>query len=148
MPSGMLHAMKDDALLAGNTRPLADGSPAAPYRIFVRNLVLAARIGVHAHEKSRPPRLRVSVELEIKGAAPAHDEFAAVLNYETIVEGIKRIASGGASGGHINLVETFADLVAKLCLADRRVAGVRVSVEKLDVYPEVESVGVIIERRR
>jgi hypothetical protein len=25
---------------------------------------------------------------------------------------------------------------------------VRVSVEKLDVYPEVESVGAIIERRR
>ena len=29
-----------------------------------------------------------------------------------------------------------------------RVEGVRVSVEKLDVYPKVESVGVIIERRR
>jgi dihydroneopterin aldolase len=140
----MLRAMKDDAMLAGHAGPLAAAASAAPYRIFVRNFVLAARIGVHAHEKTRPPRLRIGVEIDMKGEAPGRDEFAAVLNYETVVEGIKRIATGG----HINLVETFADQVAKLCLADRRVAGVRVSVEKLDVYPEVESVGVIVERRR
>jgi 7,8-dihydroneopterin aldolase/epimerase/oxygenase len=144
MPSGMLRAMKDDAMLAGYAGPLAAAGNAAPYCIFVRNLVLAARIGVHAHEKTRPPRLRIGVEIDMKGESPERDEIAAVLNYETIVEGIKRIASGG----HINLVETFADRVAKLCLADRRVAGVRVSVEKLDVYPEMESVGVVIERRR
>ncbi len=144
MPSGMLRAMKDDAMLAGDAGPLAASGNAAPYRIFVRNLVLTARIGVHAHEKSRPPRLRIGVEIGMKGEAPGRDEFAAVLNYETIVEGIKRLASGV----HINLVETFADRVAKLCLADRRVEGVRVSVEKLDVYAEVESVGVIVERRR
>ena len=144
MPSGMLRAMKDDALLAGTARPLAAAGETTPYRIFVRNLVLAARIGVHAHEKTRPPRLRIGVEIDMTGEAPGRDEIAAVLNYETIVEGIRRLASGG----HINLVETFAERVAKLCLADRRVAGVRVSVEKLDVYPEVESVGAIIERRR
>jgi len=144
MPSGMLRAMKDDAMLAGYAGPLAAAGNAAPYCIFVRNLVLAARIGVHAHEKTRPPRLRIGVEIDMKGESPERDEIAAVLNYETVVQGIKRIASDV----HINLVETFADRVAKLCLADRRVEGVRVSVEKLDVYPEVESVGVIIERRR
>ena len=141
---GLGHArrMEDDAMLAGTERRAA--SAAVPYRIFVRNLVLAARIGVHAHEKTRPPRLRISVEIDMQGEAPAHDEFAAVMNYETVVEGIKRIATGS----HINLVETFADRVAKLCLADRRVQGVRVSVEKLEVYPGLESVGVSIERRR
>ena len=144
MPSGMLRAMKDDAMLAGSVRPLAAVGSIAPYCIFIRNLILAARIGVHAHEKTRPPRLRIGVEIRMKGEASGHDEIATVFNYEAIVEGIKRIASGG----HINLVETFADRVANLCLADRRVEGVRVSVEKLDVYPEMESVGVIVERRR
>lgn len=144
MPSGMLLAMKDDAMLAGLARPPAVAGSAGPYNIFIRNLVLVARIGVHAHEKTRPPRLRIGVEIGLKGEVPGRDEIAAVLSYEAIVEGIKRMASGG----HINLVETFADRVAKLCLVDRRVEKVRVSVEKLDVYPEMESVGVIIERRR
>jgi 7,8-dihydroneopterin aldolase/epimerase/oxygenase len=112
------------------------------YRIFVRNLILTASIGIHAHEKRQRGRLRVSAELEIEAPLPRHDDFAMALNYETIVSGIKRVAEAP----HINLVETFADRVATLCLADPRVAQVRVTVEKLDIYPEADSVGVTIER--
>jgi len=39
-------------------------------------------------------------------------------------------------------------LFATLCLSDRRVRMARVTVEKLDIYPEAESVGVTIERRQ
>jgi len=67
-----------------------------------------------------------------------------VLNYETIVDGIKALADGK----HINLVESLADRIAELCLADPRVRAARVMVEKLDIYAEAASVGVMIERRR
>lgn len=119
-------------------------TPAGTYRIFVRNLVVAARIGVHPHEKLRPPRLRVTVELEMSGAGPAADELSEVLDYERVVEGIRALALAR----HINLVETFAAAAAGLCLEDARVRVARVSVEKLDVYPDTESVGVTIERHR
>ena len=33
-------------------------------------------------------------------------------------------------------------------MVDPRVLAVRVSVEKLDVYPDAESVGVVLKRRR
>lgn len=116
----------------------------AEYRIVVRNLVLVARIGIHPHEKARPPRLRIGVELEMASPAPGKDELAAVLDYEQLVAGIKAIAAGE----HINLVETFAERVMRLCFVDPRVAAARISVEKLEVYVEAESVGVILERRR
>lgn len=119
-------------------------SAATTYRVFVRNLVLAARIGVHPHEKVRPPRLRVSVEIEMSGEPPRRDELADALDYERVVAAIRDLAAAR----HINLVESFADAVAGLCLANARVAGVRVTVEKLDVYPNAESVGVTLERRR
>lgn len=117
---------------------------AVEYRIFVRDLVVAASIGIHAHEKRQRGRLRVSAELLLDTVLPQNDDFAQVVNYETIVSGIKAVASAH----HINLVETFADRVAALCLEDRRVCSVRVTVEKLDIYPEAESVGIAIERRR
>ncbi|HXP30678.1 MAG TPA: dihydroneopterin aldolase [Stellaceae bacterium] len=123
---------------------IARDAAASSYRIFVRNLIVAASIGIHAHEKRQRGRLRVSAELEIAAALPKADDFAEVVDYETIVAGIKRIAGTK----HINLVESFADQVASLCLSDRRVSFVRVAVEKLDIYPEAESVGVVIERRR
>jgi dihydroneopterin aldolase len=114
------------------------------YRVFVRDLVLAVSIGIHAHEKRQRTRIRVNAELLVGTPVPERDDFAEALDYEAIVAGIKTIADGR----HINLVETFAARVASLCLGDARVRWVRVTVEKLDIYPEAESVGVVVERRR
>jgi 7,8-dihydroneopterin aldolase/epimerase/oxygenase len=115
------------------------------YRIFVCDLVVAASIGIHAREKRQRGRLRVNADLLVGADLPERDDFSGALNYETIVAGIKALAEAKQ---HINLVETFADRVAMLCLDDPRVRAVRVSVEKLDIYPEAESVGVFIERQR
>lgn len=49
--------------------------------------------------------------------------------------------------GHVRLVETLAERIAAGVLADTRVHVVRVKIEKLDVFEEIESVGVEIERR-
>jgi dihydroneopterin aldolase len=114
------------------------------YRVFVRDLVLAVSIGIHAHEKRQRTRIRVNADLLVATPLPERDDFAEALDYEAIVAGIKALADGR----HINLVETFAGRVASLCLGDARVRWVRVTVEKLDIYPEAESVGVVVERRR
>src|SRR6185437_2752405 len=114
--------------------------PGGPvYRVFVHNLVLAVSIGIHAHEKRQRARIRVNADLLIGARLPERDDFSDALDYETIVSGIKRLADAK----HINLVETFAGRVASLCLGDKRVRAVRVTVEKLDIYPEAESVGVM-----
>jgi dihydroneopterin aldolase len=51
------------------------------------------------------------------------------------------------ASGHVQLIETLAERIAEVALEDRRVAGVRVRVEKLDVYADAASVGIEIERR-
>jgi 7,8-dihydroneopterin aldolase/epimerase/oxygenase len=114
------------------------------YKVFVRDLVLAVSIGIHAHEKRQRARLRVNAELTVGSALPRTDDFAEVVDYETIVAGIKALAEAR----HIDLVESFADRVATLCLADPRVRAARVTVEKLDIYAEAQSVGVTVERQR
>ncbi len=136
----------DDRLLA-DALHLRDGTmpqQASTYRVFVRDLMLACSIGIYAYEKHVRQRVRVNAELLVGAPPPSNGSFADVLNYETIVTGIKAIAQSG----HIDLVETFAERIVALCFRDRRVRQVRVIVEKLDVYPEAESVGVMIERRR
>ena len=122
----------------------ADDARAASYRVFVRDLVLPCSIGIYPREKGLRRRVRVNAEIEVAAPLPVSDDFADVVNYESIVAGIKAITEAG----HINLVETLADRIATLCLADRRVRSTRVMVEKLDVWPETESVGVVVERKR
>jgi 7,8-dihydroneopterin aldolase/epimerase/oxygenase len=122
----------------------ADDKAAVGYRVFVRDLVLPCSIGIYPREKGLRRRVRVNAEIQVTSPLPSADDFADVVNYETIVAGIKAITEAG----HINLVETLADRIATLCLADHRVSSTRVMVEKLDVWPETESVGVVVERKR
>lgn len=123
--------------------------PAAPederYTVVVRNLVLMCSIGIRRAEHGRKQRVRVSVELTATpGAGFSGDDRRRVINYEKVVAAIREIAASG----HIDLCEGFAARVSDACFADPRVGRVRVEVEKLDVFPEAESVGAILERRR
>jgi dihydroneopterin aldolase len=112
-------------------------------RVFVKDLVLAALIGVHRHEKDGRQRVRINLDMEvIESEQPVQDRLADVVCYEDVVTAIRGIVAAG----HINLVESLAELVADRCLEDRRVRKVRVRVEKLDVFADASSVGVEIER--
>jgi dihydroneopterin aldolase len=113
------------------------------YRMFVRDLVVPFRIGIYDYERAAPQRVRINAELLVESVA-AGDNFGRVVNYETLVTGVRELAQGE----HINLVETLAERIIDLAMEDRRVLAVRVSVEKLDVYPDAESVGVVMKRRR
>jgi dihydroneopterin aldolase len=122
--------------------PIADAAKGTRH-LLVRDLVLAARIGVHAHEHGAAQRVRLNLDLEVAGSgAPPADALAQVVDYEALIERVRRLVASR----HVNLVETLAEQVAALCLDDPRVRSVRVRVEKLDVIPDAAAVGVEIER--
>ncbi len=126
-------------------RRLLERAGGSTYRVRVRNLLVPFSIGIHDHERRRTQRVRINVELDVTDPGPfSSEDVAEVLNYETIVSGVRAIADAG----HIELVETLADKVAAMCLADPRSVSVTVGVEKLDTYSEAESVGVSIVRER
>jgi dihydroneopterin aldolase len=127
--------------------PMKASSPASAdrYTVMVRGLVVMCSIGIRPEEQNGPQRVRVSVEL----TAPAGSAFPAenrrrVINYEKIVAAIRAIAASG----HIDLCEGFAERLAAACFADPRVAHVKITVEKLDVFPDADGVGAVLERRR
>ncbi len=129
-----------------NVQPLrlADAARGARH-VFVRDLELEVEIGVHRHERRRSQLVRINIDLTVaEGRTPIDDRLENVVDYETIVQGVKTIVAAG----HINLVETLAERVAGLCLSDARVEAARVRIEKLNVLPEAASVGVEIERVR
>jgi len=109
-------------------------------RIFLRNYVVDANIGIHAHEKNGAQRvaLNVDVFVPLSLSTPRHDRIHEVIDYDFIRLAIKhRIEQG-----HINLQETSVDDVARALLAHPAVRAVRVSSEKPDVYDDVDAVGI------
>jgi dihydroneopterin aldolase len=120
--------------------------PAAPVqaRVFVRDLVLDAEIGVYEHEHGRRQRIRVNIDMQVLLPRLGGDRLADVVSYEDAVVATRAVVAAG----RVNLVETLADRIASECLGDPRVRSVLVRVEKLDVFPDAGAVGVEIERAR
>jgi dihydroneopterin aldolase len=120
-------------------------SAADRYTVTVRGLVVMCSIGIRPEERDRPQRVRVSVELTApEGAVYPGDNRRRLINYEKVVAAIRAIATAE----HIDLCEGMAERIATACFADPRVGRVRVAVEKLDVFPDAEGVGAILERSR
>jgi dihydroneopterin aldolase len=114
-------------------------------RVFVHDLVLDVEIGVYTHEKGVTQRVRFSVDVDLKPATQAiGDDIGKAFDYDTIIKGIKAIIARG----HINLVETLAEEVAKLCLAHPRAQSVKVMIEKLDKEPGAVGVEIVRSRAR
>jgi 7,8-dihydroneopterin aldolase/epimerase/oxygenase len=117
-------------------------------RVFLRDLVLSASIGVYPHEHTARQRIRINLDLNVDdetaqaGLMVGPDELARVVDYEKIATRVRSIVAAG----HTRLVETLAERIAEACLIDRRVRTVRVRVEKLDVFTDAASAGVEVER--
>jgi len=108
-------------------------------KVFVTGLKVQAEIGVYKHEIGRVQPLVVDVELDVPTAGA--ERLADTLNYETILQSARAIAAEG----HIGLVETFAERLARACFTDPRVTRARVRVEKpLALAPDAVGAGVEI----
>jgi dihydroneopterin aldolase len=119
-------------------------------RVFIRDLVLQARIGVYPEEKGGKQPVRINITYQTRddgldypdGIGP--DSVSRVVDYDGVAKRVRALVGRA----HIELVETMAEQIAHLCLADPRVLSVRVSVEKLAVFADAVSAGVEIERAR
>ena len=110
--------------------------------VFVRDLLLVCRIGVHRHETIQPQRVRINLDLAVREDRELQDDLMNVVCYERLTDAVRAVIAGR----HIKLLETLAEEIAAICLADGRVQSVRVRLEKLDVFADAASVGVEIER--
>jgi (5-formylfuran-3-yl)methyl phosphate synthase len=111
-------------------------------RIFVRDFMIDASVGVYNYEKGQTQRMRFNVEADVPRASRVADDFRDVVSYDVFIDAIRVTVQSG----HVKLVETMVEEVAAAALRDRRVKRVRVRAEKLDIIEG--SVGVEIERRQ
>jgi len=116
----------------------------ATRRVFVRDLVVEAELGVFESEKGRTQRVRLNLDVVTDASQPHNDEISNVLCYAELADGMRRILASR----HINLVETIADEIAAFTLGYPQALAVTVRVEKLEAVAGTEAVGVEITRTR
>lgn len=127
------------------TRPAQSSPDRPPRRVFVRDLEIVASVGVFEVEHRYEQRIVINLDLAVQDDYDGVSErLGDVLDYAHLVAEAEKIAQSR----HFKLIETLAERIAEVCLADSRVIWARISVAKPDILPSCRSVGIEIERRR
>ncbi|MCX2725250.1 dihydroneopterin aldolase [Roseibium salinum] len=114
--------------------------------ILIEGLLVAAEIGILDSEKGRRQAVCFDVEIRtVPGYRRIVRETGRFVSYADTVEFIRNKAS---EGGHIDLVEDWAEAVAEFALSNSLAESVTVKVTKPDIFAEAAGVGIRITRRR
>jgi dihydroneopterin aldolase len=106
-------------------------------RLFLRNLAISARLGIHDFERA-PQRVLVNIDLYLDPAVlPQSDRIAEAVDYDRVRTDIVALAASR----HFNLQETFVHAILDVCLARPGVIAARASSAKPDIYADVEQAG-------
>ncbi len=114
--------------------------------IIVRELCVDAYIGVLDIEHG--VRQRVQFDVEVDTAPGYLDTVRATGEYVSYADVVDYIEQRAATDEHVELVETWADDIASFVLSHPLATGVRVTVQKLDIFERAEGVGIVLDRRR
>lgn len=113
--------------------------------VFIERLELMGSIGVYEHEHRDRQPVVISLHLDVTDTYDgASDKLVDVYDYDIAIQAIRDTVEAG----HYNLIETLAESLANIVLADKRVDGVRVRIEKPAVLTACQSIGIEIERRK
>ncbi len=124
--------MTDRTKTMGTTAAKTAVAPHGSDCIFVREYVIDCNIGIYAEEKGVTQKVRLSVDAFLApGVKSTVDEMVEVPSYTDIIDAIGEIILRG----HINLVETFAEDIARMMLRDARIGSIFIKIEKLERGP-------------
>jgi dihydroneopterin aldolase len=118
-----------------------------PDLIAVRGLTAHAHHGVYALERERGQTFRVDAVLELDTApAAAGDDLGRTVNYAELAQSLHAVLTGEP----VDLLETLAQRLADVCLADPRVDAVEITVHKpeADLGVPFDDVTVSIRRQK
>ena len=128
---------------------MADRLPGhpTPDRIALRGVRAHANHGVYAFERERGQMFGVDAVLEVDTvAAAAGDDLEKTVNYAELAQKLYAVLTGEP----VNLLETLAQRLADVCLADPLVDAVEITVHKPEAELGVpfDDVAVSIRRER
>ena len=112
-------------------------------KVFIEGLEVDTLIGAYDWERGIRQCLRLDLQMGWDNRpAAAGDELAHALDYASVSQRIQAFAAES----RFELVETFAERLVALLMAEFQIPWVRLKLHKPGAVPAASSVGVEIER--
>ena len=113
--------------------------------VYIHDLKVHTKIGVFAWEKriNRPLLLDIEMSCDVAKAAE-EDDLQEALNYDAVSQTVQQFADQH----QFNLIETFAERLAKQLLMQFKMAHIKIKLGKPGAISSAREVGVVIERHQ
>ena len=112
-------------------------------KVFIKDLEVETIIGIFGWEREVKQKVRISMEMSFDiSMAGKTDKIDDALDYKKIGKSVVKLVSSSS----FFLVEKMAEEIAKLALKDKKIAELRLCVEKPGALRGSKSVGVEIFR--
>jgi len=105
-----------------------------PQILSLNGLRFDANLGILAHEKLAPQPIQVDAELHLglQPLLPHDDDIEHVLDYRKV----RQIIITECTAEHVNLLESQIGKLAHRLMLMPRVIGVRVKIDKLEIFED------------
>ena len=105
-------------------------------KVTVKDLILLISVGIHQFEKLK--KQKVKFNLEITTDPNLKPDVKSIVNYETVINDIKKLTDKK----HYELLESLSESIFDKIFKNKSVNKIKLQIEKLDIIKETKSVGI------
>ena len=111
-------------------------------KIIVKDLILLLSVGIHQFEKLE--KQRVKFNIEITTDPNLKTDIKSIVNYESVINDIKRLTKKN----HFELLEGLSESLFDEMFKNKKIKKIKLKIEKLDIIKETSSVGIEVIKTR
>jgi len=111
-------------------------------KIIVKDLILLLSVGIHQFEKLE--KQRVKFNIEITTDPNLKPDIKSIVNYESVINDIKRLTKKT----HFELLEGLSESLFDEMFKNKKIKKIKLKIEKLDIIKETSSVGIEVIKTR
>ena len=111
-------------------------------KIIVKDLILLLSVGIHQFEKLE--KQRVKFNIEISTDPNLKPDIKSIVNYENVINDIKRLTKKT----HFELLEGLSEAIFDEIFKNKKIKKIKLKIEKLDIIKETSSVGIEVIKTR
>ena len=111
-------------------------------KIIVKDLILFLSVGIHQFEKLK--KQKVKFNIEITTDPNLKPDIKTIVNYESIINDIKRLTKKT----HFELLESLSEVIFDEIFKNKKIKKIKLKIEKLDIIKETTSVGIEVVKTK
>ena len=111
-------------------------------KINIKDLILSISVGIHQFEKLKKQKVKFNIEITTDPNLK-HD-IKTIVNYESVINDIKRLTKKT----HFELLESLSESIFDEIFKNKKIKKIKLKIEKLDIIKETTSVGIDVIKTR